>query len=621
MASQNLGQVSGLWIGTSAPTNTTLIWYDSTPAIRCHKVYSVTAAAWVVLDQNVISAITYSELKNLAQSTGLTQGSWYKITDQGNILALAITSTKVQYVDVNDNFVIDDLAASATYIVTSSNLLIDDVSGVWDATNKRLKFSFAETAHDGNTDNDFVFGKKQRGGVWSLAKYKLSALISTVTGNSVTWNKGIFFNFNAALNSKTDVAGGVVGKNTYDSEKATMNQNISNVAASNQAILNTAKNYTDSKVAPSEIYGKTLPSSPTTGTAIDIAQGDTLSTIITKIQRWVNQFKVATGIKVSQSFAPATSMSAINNNDTVDSALRKIQYWYDHIELSLASTWVPMPYTEEISDVTAGDNFPDAFSKLQGKFNQIGKLSNGKIESRSVTSQSTPKPLMTLNLAQGMIELRSSDGNSVVTLSTQSSLAYRGIRIDNTSTNKSTNATESGLFSNACAETMFPASTGINHGASVVGLGYGNKEKGFVLSTDDSMVRPFIAGVAGTSNNANADPCDSYGGFFIKAKIMGLYCKCKRTSSSLSLGMDDDFITCYNTSAITITLPSSAYCGKIIKVVQCNSADVTISASSAIIHSSQNSGNVQSSINVGGLGNMATLIYDGQYWHACSSSM
>ena len=325
MASQNLGQVSGLWIGTSAPTNTTLIWYDSTPAIRCHKVYSVTSASWVVLDQNVISAITYSELKNLAQNTGLTQGSWYKITDQGNILALAITSTKVQYVDINNNFVIDDLAASATYIVTSSNLLIDDISGVWDATNKRLKFSFAETAHDGNTDNDFVFGKKQRGGVWSLAKYKLSALISAVRGNSVTWNKGIFFNFNSALKAKTDVAGGVVGKNTYDSEKAAMNQNIANVAASNQAILNTAKNYTDSKVVPSEIYSKALPSAPTSGAAIDIAKGDTLSSIVTKIQRWINQFKMATGIKVEQSFSPSSVRASINSNDTVQSALEKTQ--------------------------------------------------------------------------------------------------------------------------------------------------------------------------------------------------------------------------------------------------------------------------------------------------------
>lgn len=387
MASKNLGQVSGLWIGTSAPTNTTLIWYDSTPAIRCHKVYSVTAAAWVVLDQNVISAITYSELKNLAQSTGLTQGSWYKITNQGNILALAITSTKVQYVDVNNNFVIDDLAASATYIVTSSNLLIDDVSGVWDATNKRLKFSFAETAHDGNTDNDFIFGKKQRGGVWSLAKYKLSALISTVTGNSVTWNRGIFFNFNAALNSKTDVAGGVVGKNTYDSEKATMNQNITNVAASNQAILNTAKNYTDTKVAPSEIYSKTLPSAPTSGTAIDIAQGDTLSGIITKIYRWIAQFKVATGIKVSQSFAPTSTVQAINNNDTVDSALRKVQKSLNDISSSVSGEYAKVgttpvqTLTTEPSAVTKDDTIKQAIQKLIYWITHIG---NSNIKVRSI---------------------------------------------------------------------------------------------------------------------------------------------------------------------------------------------------------------------------------------------
>ena len=375
MASQNLGQVSGLWIGTSAPTNTTLIWYDSTPAIRCHKVYSVTTAAWVVLDQNVISAITYSELKNLAQNTGLTQGSWYKITDQGNILALAITSTKVQYVDVNNNFVIDDLAASATYIVTSSNLLIDDISGVWDATNKRLKFSFAETAHDGNTDNDFVFGKKQRGGVWSLAKYKLSALISAVTGNSITWNKGIFFNFNAALNNKTDVAGGVVGKNTYDSEKATMNQNIANVAASNQAILNTAKNYTDSKVVPSEIYSKTLPSAPTSGTAIDIAQGDTLSGIITKIHRWIAQFKVATGIKVSQSFAPTSTVQAINNNDTVDSALRKVQKHLNDIPIVKTGEDIKSGTQDWESHENPVFNYKDnvfvTLSKIISKFGKI----------------------------------------------------------------------------------------------------------------------------------------------------------------------------------------------------------------------------------------------------------
>lgn len=325
MATKNLGQVSGLWIGTSAPSNTSLIWYDSTPAIRCHKVYSASLSAWVVLDQSSISSITYTELRNLARGTGLTQGSWYKITDQGNILALAITTTKVQYVDVNNNFVIDDLAASATYAVTSSNLLIDDISGVWDADNNLLKFSFKETAHDGNTDNDFVFGKKQRSGVWSLAKYKLSSFISSVTGNSITWNKGFFFNFLSALRGQYDVSGGVVSKDTYDTQKAALQQSIDNVSSSNQAILNSAKNYTDGKTAANEVYSKALPSSPTSGTAIDIAKGDTLSGIITKIQRWINQFKTATGIKVGQSFSPSSSRASINNNDTVQSALEKTQ--------------------------------------------------------------------------------------------------------------------------------------------------------------------------------------------------------------------------------------------------------------------------------------------------------
>lgn len=325
MSTKNLGQVAGLWIGNSAPENTSLIWYDNTPAIRTHKVYDFAVGAWVVLDKNAISAITYSELKNLARNTGLTQGSWYKVTDKGNILALAITTTKVQYVDINNNFVIDDLASNATYVVTSSNLLIDDIQGVWNATDKKLMFSFADTVQDDNTANDYIFGKKRRNNVWSLAKYKLSSFVSSVTGNSITWNKGFFFNFRKNLQDNINVSGGVVGKDAYDTDKAALQQNIDNIATSNQSILNSAKNYTDGKVTASEIYSKTLPSAPTTGTAIDIASGDTLSSIVTKIQRWINQFKTADGIKISKNFTPTEPGQSVNNNDTVDTALRKLQ--------------------------------------------------------------------------------------------------------------------------------------------------------------------------------------------------------------------------------------------------------------------------------------------------------
>lgn len=379
MSTKNLGQVAGLWIGNSAPENTSLIWYDNTPAIRTHKVYDFALGAWVVLDKNTISAITYSELRNLARNTGLTQGSWYKITDQGNILALAITTTKVQYVDINNNFVIDDLASNATYVVTSSNLLIDDIQGVWNANDKKLMFSFADTIQDDNTADDYIFGKKRRNNVWSLAKYKLSSFVSSVTGNSITWNKGFFFNFRKNLQDNINVSGGVVGKDAYDADKAALQQNIDNVAASNQVILNSAKNYTDGKVSASEIYGKALPSAPTSGTAIDIASGDTLSSIVTKIQRWINQFKTATGIKVGQSFHPSSTRVSINKNDTVQSALEKTQKAINDVSTaagidvnispefpSIVDPWDGTPPQEETTNtsISGSDTVLSALSKL-----------------------------------------------------------------------------------------------------------------------------------------------------------------------------------------------------------------------------------------------------------------
>lgn len=387
MSTKNLGQVAGLWIGNSAPENTSLIWYDNTPAIRTHKVYDFAAGAWVVLDKNAISAITYSELRNLARNTGLTQGSWYKVTDQGNILALSITTTKVQYVDINNNFVIDDLASNATYVVTSSNLLIDDIQGVWNADDKKLMFSFEDTVQDNNTVDDYIFGKKRRNNVWLLAKYKLSSLVSSVTGNSITWNKGLFFNFKKNLQDSTNVSGGVVGKDTYDTDRAALQRNIDNVATSNQAVLNSAKNYIDRRVTASEIYGKKLLSAPTAGTAVDIASGDTLLSIVTKIQRWINQFKTAEGIKLSKSFTPASSVQSVNNNDTVDTAFRKVQKSLNSIsesvngEFAKVGTTDVQTLTTNPSPITKTDTIKQAIQKL---VYWVTHITNDKIEVRTI---------------------------------------------------------------------------------------------------------------------------------------------------------------------------------------------------------------------------------------------
>ena len=191
-STKNLGQVSGVHIGTTPPSNTILIWYDSTPSQLRHKVYDPTLKQWVVLDQNIISAITYSELTNVAKNSGLSVGEYFQITDRSNALALAITSTKVQYCDALGNILIDDLGTNIQYHVTSSNLQIDDVVGVFDETNRKLVFQFNEQTPDFTAD-DYVLGKVQRNNIWSLAKYKLSSFLSKVTGNSITWNGGFFF--------------------------------------------------------------------------------------------------------------------------------------------------------------------------------------------------------------------------------------------------------------------------------------------------------------------------------------------------------------------------------------------------------------------------------------------
>lgn len=330
---KNLGQVAGVHIGTTPPSNTILIWYDSTPSQQRHKVYDPSLQQWVVLDQNIISSITYSELVNIAKNVGLSVGEWFQITDRSNALALAVTSTKVQYCDAVGNILIDDLGTNIQYHVTSSNLSIDDVTGVFDETNKKLVFQFNEHAPDFTSD-DYVLGKVKRNNIWSLAKYKLSSFLSKVTGNSITWNGGFFFSFSEELKKVVDKRGGVVSKDTYDTDREQIITSINNVGKENQNIIQNAQNSVTEATTDSAVYGKKLPSLSTGGEPTDIAKNDTLLNIVSKIQRWINRFKYATGIRVSTDFADAKTGQYINNNDTIDSALRKVQYWLKKLKIS-----------------------------------------------------------------------------------------------------------------------------------------------------------------------------------------------------------------------------------------------------------------------------------------------
>ena len=380
---KNVGQVSGVYIGNTPPENIILIWYDNTPSQMVHKVYNPGLSQWVVLDQNVISSITYSEIVNIATNVGLTVGQWFKITDKSNALALAVTSTKVQYSDSLGNILIDDLGSNIQYHVSSSNLSIDDVVGVFDEVNKKLVFQFSEQVPDYTAD-DYILGKVKRNNVWSLAKFKLSSFLSKVTGNSITWNGGFFFNFSSAISNILDKKGGVVSKDTYDIDKQNIATDIQNVGKENQTIIENANEAITNATSSTAIYDKQTPAVETGGEPTDVATGDKLITIVSKFQRYINKFKFATGIKISKNFKDGTTPEYINNNDTVESAFQKVQYWFKHIGSvgKLSDSWVAKDYTGTVEDVAAGDTLDEAFAKAQAKLNQIGDITKGKISSK-----------------------------------------------------------------------------------------------------------------------------------------------------------------------------------------------------------------------------------------------
>ena len=391
---KNLGQVSGVFIGKSAPNNTTLIWYDDTPSQMCHKIYDSVTNSWKALSPDIVSNTTYSELVSNAQKNGLSVGKHYVITDKSNVLAIAVTATKVQYIDSLGNILIDDLGTNIQYHVSSSNLLIDDLAGVFNYDSNKLVFTFTEqTQIDEN--EDFFFGKVRRGTKYVLSKFRISSLISKTSDNSISWNKGLFFSFKNAVNKVLNKTGGIVGYDEYGKKMNQIDTSLENVSKNNQQIAENAEKSITDKTADSAIYNKKIQNSIDVASAPgDILKGDTLFIIISKIQRWINRFKYANGISISKNFADAKTQQYINNNDTVESAFAKVQYMLKNPTTSgmLPEGWSTAAISrngESVEGKTAfqydgnpkaGDSIFYAFAKIVDFMDGVGKF--GKLSTQ-----------------------------------------------------------------------------------------------------------------------------------------------------------------------------------------------------------------------------------------------
>lgn len=375
MASKNLGQVSGLHVGSTPPSNILLIWYDNTPNQKCHRVYDEFKGEWVPIDQKIVSNITYGELVGIAGRLGLAIGKWYKIVDRGNVMALAITPTKVQYTDLKGNILIDDLGNNVQYHVTSSNLLVDDIMGVFDETSKKLVFRFEDNVPNADdTDGDYFFGKGKRNGVWKLLKYRLSRLISSENNNSIQWRNGLFLSFKDSIKNYLDKESdyGIVSYRTYISHAEQYDKLLNNIAKGVQIAPDEFAKLLAKAIANREVFNKTLEDEPVDyQEPIEIRSGDSIYILISKLWSWIKKIRFANGVRISSEFKEAKSQQYVNSNDTVESAIGKIQYWLRNMVtfLSISRGYKPKESSlpsMEAYDVKEGDTLETAISKIEG---------------------------------------------------------------------------------------------------------------------------------------------------------------------------------------------------------------------------------------------------------------
>jgi hypothetical protein len=50
MSTKNLGLVKAIHVGTTPPTNTVMLWYDTNSGVNIHKYYNVVTTLWVALN-------------------------------------------------------------------------------------------------------------------------------------------------------------------------------------------------------------------------------------------------------------------------------------------------------------------------------------------------------------------------------------------------------------------------------------------------------------------------------------------------------------------------------------------------------------------------------------------
>lgn len=433
MATVDIGTIAGISIGATAPSNQAIIWYDTTDGL--HKSYNQSLGEWVPMSQAIVAEIAdFNDLINKANLPGgLPIGAFYHVVKRDsdanwNTMVWVVGSTRVQYVDKQNNIIVEDLAGqgTTTQYVASTNYFFDNVVATFDAATSKLNFQF-QSVTDNPAMTDVLYGMRMVGENTTLVKRTIQSLISKSPKNSLAFVDGLYFNFSAAMkgvivSEQTDDTN-VIGYKQYTADYAAMDKVFKDV----QDIVRDWQNNSREMIFTSKLI-EVNPVTATVAAPQDLTPNDDITAAFNKIQGWYNRLKLATGASLSSAYAPNPNTKGIMPaaGDIVEKAIALLHQAILDIDseygesknIKIGGQQTDFPDIDYMGFIDVGGSVRDAFKLLWDDLAQIitgddtGPILKKLVDSSSIFERNVLKRHMAVGIVGGSVGFSNLAGGS-----------------------------------------------------------------------------------------------------------------------------------------------------------------------------------------------------------------
>lgn len=433
MATVDIGTIAGISIGATAPSNQAIIWYDTTDGL--HKSYNQSLGEWVPMSQAIVAEIAdFNDLINKANLPGgLPIGAFYHVVKRDsdanwNTMVWVVGSTRVQYVDKQNNIIVEDLAGqgTTTQYVASTNHFFDNVVATFDAATSKLNFQF-QSVTDNPAMTDVLYGMRMVGENATLVKRTIPSLISKSPKNSLAFVDGLYFNFSAAMkgvivSEQTDDTT-VVGYKQYTADYVAMDKVFQDV----QKIVQDWQNNSREMIFTSKLI-EVNPVTATVAAPQDLTTNDDITAAFNKIQGWYNRLKLATGASLSSAYAPNPNTKGIMPaaGDIVEKAIALLHQaildiaseYGESKNIKIGGQQTDFPDIDYMGFIDVGGSVRDAFKLLWDDLAQIitgddtGPILKKLVDSSSIFERNVLKRHMAVGIVGGSVGFSNLPGGS-----------------------------------------------------------------------------------------------------------------------------------------------------------------------------------------------------------------